>query len=79
MIEKRIRNIITIQDHRYAGAIAISLKDREKFEIFNEENVVIPVPKSEQQNEIYQLIKENCDMKFCTEETSDDFKFITLE
>jgi len=48
----------------------------EKFHLTKE---VIPVPLNERSNIIYKLLKENCDVIFCTEQSSEEFKFVCLE
>lgn len=44
-----------------------------------EPNEVDNIPENEKEDHIYKLLEDNCDVKFCVDKTSDDFKFITLE
>ncbi|MBI9015593.1 MAG: hypothetical protein JEZ08_25465 [Clostridiales bacterium] len=54
-------------------------KDDGEPRLFHELNEVTTIPQNERKDPIYNILEKNCDLKFCTIETSEDFNFITLE
>jgi len=76
MTNKSSRNIVSIPG---SGVRIFFNTGNEKSQMYCENNEVSVIPNSEKKDTIYELLEENCDLKFCRNETSEDFKFITLE
>jgi len=53
--------------------------DDGKPQVYREPNEVATIPNNEKEDRIYKMLNENCNLRFCVNETSEDFKFITLE
>jgi len=53
--------------------------DDGKPQVYRELNEVATIPNSERDYRFYKLLEKNCDLRFCRNETSRDFNFITLE
>lgn len=68
MTDKENKNVFKNID----GVIGYILDGKECIDIFPE---VVPVPKRERDHIVYRLLEENCDVIFCTDQKSDDFKF----
>lgn len=47
--------------------------------MYREMNEVATTPAGEQEDRIYKLLEVNCGLRFCKNEKSENFKFITLE
>ncbi|OJV63296.1 MAG: hypothetical protein BGO41_11460 [Clostridiales bacterium 38-18] len=47
--------------------------------MYRELNEVATTPAGEQEHRIYKLLEDNCNLRFCMDEKSEDFSFITLE
>lgn len=76
MSEKQSRSVGRLPNY---GFEVFFTTDDGKPRRYIEENEVATVPNHEAGNRIYKLLEDNCDLKFCVDETSEDFKFITLE
>ena len=76
MTKKPNRNIV--KAHK-SGVRIFFNTGNEKPQMYCENNEVWVIPNSEKEDTIYELLRENCDLKFCRNEISQDFKFITLE
>ena len=51
----------------------------EKYNVFIQENIVVPIAKNEREHKIYKLLREHCNLIFCTEEKNEDFEFVCLD
>lgn len=74
MDKKTIIDIEEIGTSGTIGFIALS-ENGEQIELLPAGKEIIPVPEFERDNVIYKLLKENCDLHFCTTQTIDDFSF----
>jgi len=70
------RSIINIPG---SGVRVLFNTENGKSQMFCEMNEVAVIPNNEKEDMIYELLEVNCDLKFCRNQTSKDFKFITLE
>lgn len=53
----------------------IPFDGKECINIIRPKKEVVPVPECDRDHIIYRLLEENCDVIFCTDQESDDFKF----
>lgn len=73
MLDKENKNVF--KNSNGPTAYFFTSDENRIIKILPQKKDVIPVPKRERNHIIYQLLEENCDVVFCTEQKSDDFMF----